>query len=188
MCYGQTGAGKTFSMTGSSTEYKYRGIVPRAVAQIYHEIAARFDQAVTIRVSYVEIYNEQMFDLLSPIPTHEQSSSTLQIQEDARGGVVIKNARLVVCDSEEEALNCLFEGELSRTVAAHQLNQRSSRSHTVFTMYIESRSRVESSDKVVHSKLHLVDLAGSERTKKTGSSGLTLKEATFINKSLSFLE
>lgn len=95
---------------------------------------------------------------------------------------------MVVCDTEEEALNCLFEGELARTVAAHQLNQRSSRSHTVFTVHIESRSRVESTDKVINSKLHLVDLAGSERTKKTGSSGLTLKEATFINKSLSFLE
>lgn len=129
-----------------------------------------------------------MFDLLSPIPTHEQSASTLKIEEDARGGVVIKNARMVICDTEEDALNCLFEGELVRTVAAHQLNQRSSRSHTVFTVHIESRSRVESTDKVITSKLHLVDLAGSERTKKTGSSGLTLKEATFINKSLSFLE
>lgn len=129
-----------------------------------------------------------MFDLLSPIPTHEQSASALKIEEDAKGGIVIKNARMVVCDSEEEALNCLFEGELARTVAAHQLNQRSSRSHTVFTVHIESRSRVESTDKVITSKLHLVDLAGSERTKKTGSSGLTLKEATFINKSLSFLE
>jgi kinesin family protein 6/9 len=129
-----------------------------------------------------------MFDLLSPIPTHEQSASSLKIEEDARGGVVIKNARMVVCNSEEDALNCLFEGELARTVAAHQLNQRSSRSHTVFTVHIETRSRVESTDKIINSKLHLVDLAGSERTKKTGSSGLTLKEATFINKSLSFLE
>lgn len=143
---------------------------------------------MTIRVSYVEIYNEMMFDLLSPVPTHEQSATTLKIEEDSRGGVVVKGATMTVCDSEEEALNCLFEGELARTVSAHQLNQRSSRSHTVLTVHIESRSRVESSDKVVTSKLHLVDLAGSERTKKTGSSGVTLKEATFINKSLSFLE
>jgi kinesin family protein 6/9 len=68
------------------------------------------------------------------------------------------------------------------------MNKASSRSHCVFTLHVECRSRVESSDKVVYSKLHLVDLAGSERTKKTGSSGITLKEATFINKSLSFLE
>ena len=64
-------------MTGSSTEYKYRGIVPRAIAQVYHEIASKFDQAITIKVSYIEIYNEMMFDLLSPIPTHEQNASTL---------------------------------------------------------------------------------------------------------------
>jgi kinesin family protein 6/9 len=129
-----------------------------------------------------------MFDLLSSVPTHEQQASTLQIQDDARGGVVIKNLHLAVCNNEEEALNQLFEGDLNRTVSEHQLNRASSRSHCVFTIHIETRSRVESSDKVVFSKLHLVDLAGSERTKKTGSSGLTLKEATFINKSLSFLE
>jgi kinesin family protein 6/9 len=68
------------------------------------------------------------------------------------------------------------------------MNKHSSRSHCIFTLHIETRSRVESSDKVVFSKLNLVDLAGSERTKKTGSSGITLKEATFINKSLSYLE
>ncbi len=77
---------------------------------------------------------------------------------------------------------------MNRTVSEHYLNKASSRSHCVFTVHIESRSRVESSDKVIYSKLHLVDLAGSERTKKTGSVGVTLKEATFINKSLSFLE
>ncbi len=77
---------------------------------------------------------------------------------------------------------------MNRTVSEHYLNKASSRSHCVFTVHIESRSRVESSDKVIYSKLHLVDLAGSERTKKTGSAGIILKEATFINKSLSFLE
>jgi kinesin family protein 6/9 len=77
---------------------------------------------------------------------------------------------------------------LNRTVSEHQMNKHSSRSHCVFTLHIETRSRVESSDKVLFSKLNLVDLAGSERTKKTGSSGITLKEATFINKSLSYLE
>lgn len=93
-----------------------------------------------------------------------------------------------MCDTEEDALNQFFEGNMNRTVTEHRLNKASSRSHCIFTMHIQSRSRVESQDKVTYSKLHLVDLAGSERTKKTGSEGLTLKEATFINKSLSFLE
>lgn len=73
MCYGQTGAGKTFTMTGSSTEFKYRGIVPRAVAQIYREVGARFDQAVTIRVSFVEIYNEMVRN--TPILTRFRCST-----------------------------------------------------------------------------------------------------------------
>ena len=93
-----------------------------------------------------------------------------------------------ICDGEEDALNCLFEGELNRTVREHYLNDTSTRAHTIFTLHIESRSRVESADKVVFSKLHLVDLSGSERVKKTGSEGVVLKESCFINKSLTFLE
>ena len=76
-----------------------------------------------------------------------------------------------VCGSEEDALNQLFEGELNRSYAAHELNSHSSRSNSIYTLHIESRSRVESTEKIVYSKLHLVDLAGSERTKKTGTSG-----------------
>ena len=81
------------------------------------------------------------------------------------------------CDDEEDALEQLFEGETNRSYAAHLLNSHSSRSHAVFTLHIESRSRVESTEKIVFSKLHLVDLAGSERTKKTGTSGKQLEEA-----------
>lgn len=98
----------------------------------------------------------------------------LSITDDQRGGVAIKGLTQTVCDSEEEALNCLFEGELNRTIRQHNLNAASSRAHTIFTLHVESRSRVESADKVVFSKLHLVDLAGSEMTKKTGSDGIVL--------------
>lgn len=112
----------------------------------------------------------------------------MQITDDGRGGVLVKGLNQHVCPDEEDALNCLFEGEMNRTFRQHYLNATSSRAHTIFTMHIESRSRVESSDKVVHSKLHLVDLAGSERTKKTHSEGAVLTEASFINKSLTFLE
>jgi kinesin family member 6/9 len=109
--------------------------------------------------------------------------------EDSKGGVLVRGLTQHVCQTEEDALNCLFEGEINRTFRSHVLNATSSRAHTVFTMHIESRSRVESADKVVYSKLHLVDLAGSERTKKTGTNDVAMmKEAQFINKSLSFLE
>ena len=93
-----------------------------------------------------------------------------------------------ICHTEEEALNLLFEGDTNRTLAEHKLNKVSTRSHCIYTLLLEIRSRVESSEKVVFSKINLVDLAGSERTKKTGSEGKQLREAQFINKSLSFLE
>ena len=187
-CYGQTGGGKTFTMAGSPANYKYRGIIPRSVSQLFQEIGTQFDKAVTIRVSYVEIYNELMFDLLSPTPTHDQSGTEISIQDDPRGGILVKGLSKHICATEEDALNMLFEGETNCTIAEHSLNKNSSRSHTIFTIYIESKSRVESSEKIVFSKLNLVDLAGNERTKKTGSAGVTLKEAQYINKSLSFLE
>lgn len=85
-------------------------------------------------------------------------------------------------------MNLLFEGEANRTISEHQLNKQSTRSHCVFSVYLEMKSRIESSEKVRTSKLNFVDLAGSERVKKTGSTGLTLKEANYINKSLTFLE
>lgn len=182
LAYGQTGAGKTYTMSGGPQSYKYRGVTPRAISQIFNEIANREDQAFTVRVSFVEIYNELLYDLLT------QSDTPLAIQDDSRGGVQVKGLSMKLCANEEEALNCLFEGETNRTVAEHLLNKSSTRSHCVFTIHVESRSRVESSEKVVFSKLNLVDLAGSERTKKTGSEGLTLTEANFINKSLSYLE
>lgn len=169
--------------------YKYRGMVPRAVSQLYALTSNKFDQAITIRASYAEIYNEKIRDLLPDEKTGAVSpDQNLQITDDQRGGVAIKGLRQQICDTEEEALNCLFEGQMNQTIREHNLNAASSRAHTIFTLHIESRSRVESADKVVFSKLHLVDLAGSEMTKKTGSTGIVLEESCFINKSLSFLE
>ena len=70
-CYGQTGAGKTFTMSGSTLNYKYRGMIPRAISSVFEQVGTKFEQEITVRVSYVEIYNELMFDLLSSTPTHE---------------------------------------------------------------------------------------------------------------------
>lgn len=138
---------------------------------MFHETSFKFDQAITIRVSYIEIYNEKMIDLLAPPENIGVKRAELSIMEDVRGGVAVKNLSMHVCDTDEDALNQLFEGETNRNYAAHELNSHSSRSHAIFTLYVESRSRVESSEKITYSKLHLVDLAGSERTKKTGTSG-----------------
>eukprot|EP00747_Dinoflagellata_sp_TGD_P183613 gnl/TRDRNA2_/TRDRNA2_38580_c0_seq1.p1 gnl/TRDRNA2_/TRDRNA2_38580_c0~~gnl/TRDRNA2_/TRDRNA2_38580_c0_seq1.p1 ORF type:complete len:726 (-),score=212.41 gnl/TRDRNA2_/TRDRNA2_38580_c0_seq1:48-2225(-) len=187
MAYGQTGAGKTYTMTGGHAGFADRGIVPRAISAIYTEAAARPENNITIRLSYIEIYNELMFDLLTDVGVSEQSGD-LQIVEDARGQIQVRALNPVVAGTEEEALHIFFEGDTNRHIAEHTLNKGSSRSHVVFTIHVESRSRVESSEKVMYSKLHLVDLAGSERVKKSGSEGVMLKEATYINKSLTFLE
>jgi kinesin family protein 6/9 len=128
-----------------------------------------------------------MFDLLTDRGISEQSGD-LAIVEDAKGCIKVRGLIEKVASTEEEALHIFFEGDTNRAVAEHALNKASTRSHVVFTLHVESRSRVESSEKIIHSKLHLVDLAGSERVKKSGSEGVTLKEATYINKSLTFLE
>lgn len=183
MCYGQTGAGKTFTMSGSSLDYKYRGLIPRVISMIVQESQSRYEEQITMRVSYTEIYNETMYDLLSP-----ELSSNIAINDDGQGNIVIKGLTQKVCNNEEEALGFLFEGETNKTISQHKLNANSSRAHSIFTIYLEMRSRVESTEKIKYAKLNLVDLAGSERTKKTGSEGITMVEASYINKSLSFLE
>lgn len=108
------------------------------------------------------------------------------LQEDPIYGVVNKGAAIVEVRSEEEALGLMFQGEVNRTICEHKLNKQSSRSHAVFTITLEARAIF--AEKLMVSKLNIVDLAGSERTKKTNSEGNTLLEASFINKSLSYLE
>lgn len=193
MAYGQTGAGKTFTITGATENFKQRGIIPRAISQVFKEIEEQVDNVVTVRISYLEIYNETMFDLLSTLPDTSGSSGyydnqTMTIIEGDDGSVSVKGLSLHAANNEGEALNLLFEGETNRVIAAHSLNKNSSRSHCIFTIHIESRSRTQSNAKYVASKLNLVDLAGSERIGKTGSQGQILREAMYINKSLSFLE
>jgi kinesin family protein 6/9 len=104
----------------------------------------------------------------------------LNVVEDKSGNSVVRGLAIHIANSEEEALNYLFEGETNRSISEHQLNKCSTRSHCIFTIHVESRSRVESSERVIHSKLNLVDLAGSERISKTKTSGQSLKEAKCI--------
>lgn len=189
MAYGQTGAGKTFTITGGTANYQERGLSPRCLAHVFREIAARPEHAFVVRVSYLEIYNEKMYDLLATAEGAPEGAGTGTLSISDQSGVVdIKGLTKMICATEEEALSFMFEGETNRAIAAHQLNRNSTRSHCVFTVYVESRSRVESSEKVTRGKLNMVDLAGSERIKKTGSDGTILQEAMYINKSLTFLE
>ena len=188
MCYGQTGAGKTYTQLGGTSAYEYRGVQPRSIAEIFNYVhdSPQFD--ATIGVSYLEIYNDALVDLLASLPSEETHREPLSLVEDSEGNTHCKGLRIERVTSEEKALQLLFEGETHRAVARHALNAHSTRGHAVFTVYLQLRSRVESSEKIVRCKLNLVDLAGSERVKKTGTAGELKAESMYINRSLSYLE
>ena len=198
--YGQTGAGKTYTMSGDvSAAYNQRGIVPRAIHHLFHESELRGDKEIEVRVSHLEIYNDVMYDLLADDVTQADNLQIVDRIDDPRfpetfaagtgtRETVIKGLTKKYCANEAEALAYFFAGEANRATAAHILNKTSSRSHCIFTVYLESRGVGDSSEKTTVAKLNLVDLAGSERVKKTSVSGQQLKEANFINRSLTFLE
>ncbi|KAL0026017.1 hypothetical protein WJX79_001669 [Trebouxia sp. C0005] len=183
LAYGQTGAGKTYTMTGGKADYKQRGLIPRSIHKVFAGLKKHLQSTCTVRVSYLEIYNEQCYDLLDI----SIQPSDIAVIEDSKDKVIVKGLAAPLVSTEAEALQYLFEGTANRMVAEHQLNRESSRSHTIFSIMLE-RSTGAEGDEVIVSKLNLVDLAGSERISKTKSEGTVLKEAQQINKSLSFLE
>ncbi|NXH81241.1 KIF9 protein, partial [Edolisoma coerulescens] len=194
MCYGQTGAGKTYTMMGATSDYRRRGIIPRAIHQTFKAAAESLSVTVTVRISYLEIYNEALLDLLAPGLARGCRDTQLAVR-DGPQGVYVKGLSIHPVSHEEEALHLLFEarepkcsGETNRVIGEHTLNKNSSRSHCIFTLYIECRSRDYTNLKCLKSKITLIDLAGSERLSKTGSEGQVRIEASYINKSLSFLE
>ena len=142
MCYGQTGAGKSFTMIGDGHDYHQRGLLPRALSHIFREVESRPEFSYRIRFQCLEIYNENMYDLLSTLPGSERTD--LSISERA-GIVEVKGLSAPEIKSEEEGLRLLFEAEANRAVSQHQLNARSSRSHVLYMLTLERRSRVESS-------------------------------------------
>lgn len=195
MAYGQTGAGKTFTMIGDTKAYVYRGIAPRAVSQVFSEIDARPDINYAVYVSYCEIYNDKIFDLLDSEGSDPKNGPDYVIAEDVKGGggTVVRGLTRTRVETEEDALNELFRGDMQRTTAEHLLNKSSNRSHCIFTVFIDQHSRIGSAENVTKSKLHLVDLAGSERLKKTmeeqeGLDSTLKRESMYINQSLTYLE
>lgn len=186
--YGQTGSGKTYTLTGGDDSYKDRGIIPRAISMLYREFRARPTMQYKVYVSYLEIYNEQGYDLLDPSKETKRLEDLPKVKllEDDQGNFHLKGLSMHAAESEEDALNLLFMGDTNRAIASTSMNEASSRSHCIFSLSVEAREA--GAEKVRRSKLHLVDLAGSERVAKTNSTGSTLTEATYINKSLFFLE
>ncbi|XP_047305497.1 centromere-associated protein E isoform X15 [Homo sapiens] len=181
--YGQTASGKTYTMMGSED---HLGVIPRAIHDIFQKIKKFPDREFLLRVSYMEIYNETITDLLCGT----QKMKPLIIREDVNRNVYVADLTEEVVYTSEMALKWITKGEKSRHYGETKMNQRSSRSHTIFRMILESRekgepSNCEGSVKVSH--LNLVDLAGSERAAQTGAAGVRLKEGCNINRSLFIL-
>ncbi|ESL11769.1 kinesin [Trypanosoma rangeli SC58] len=187
--YGQTGSGKTYSITGGAESYEDRGIIPRALALIYDEVARRQrEETWSIAVSYLQIYNDKGQDLLNHgrDARRLEDLPTVTIHDADEEEVLLKGLAQHGAPNVEDALNLLFLGDTNRLYCETPMNKTSSRSHCVFTIYLETRAH--GSSVVRHSKLNLVDLAGSERVAKSGVSGTVLTEAKHINLSLHYLE
>ncbi|XP_031304842.1 kinesin-like protein KIF3A isoform X3 [Camelus dromedarius] len=182
--YGQTGTGKTFTMEGVRAVPELRGIIPNSFAHIFGHIAkAEGDTRFLVRVSYLEIYNEEVRDLLG-----KDQTQRLEVKERPDVGVYIKDLSAYVVNNADDMDRIMTLGHKNRSVGATNMNEHSSRSHAIFTITIEcSEKGVDGNMHVRMGKLHLVDLAGSERQAKTGATGQRLREATKINLSLSTL-
>lgn len=194
--YGQTGSGKTYTMWGPTYDLsgdqfpnKDRGLTPRVFEQLFARIeeeeAKNIDKQLRYqcRCSFLEIYNEQITDLLEP------SRRNLQIREDTKTGVYVENLTEEYVSSVADVKQLALRGLANRRVGTTSMNAESSRSHSVFTCVLESRCKCTSSglSSLRTSRINLVDLAGSERQKLTGAVGERLKEAGNINRSLSQL-
>ncbi len=171
--YGQTASGKTHTMRGTE---EAPGIVPLAIRQVFDRIRECPDQEFLLRVSYLEIYNEKARDLLAC-----DDNAVLQVRQDPKAGTYVAGLLEEVVVTEEQVEQLLEQGERKRAVSATMMNHASSRSHAIFRMVVESRSKGSA---VRVGAINLVDLAGSERLKATQAEGQRQKEGVQINKSL----
>ncbi|KAM9348795.1 kinesin family member 4 [Symphorus nematophorus] len=183
LAYGQTGSGKTFSMGGTYTSAQENdpavGVIPRVIRRIFEEREKKTECEFCLAVSYLEIYNEEILDLLCT----SKDKPAISIREDPKEGIKIVGLTEKQVFTAHEMVGCLELGNSARTVGSTAMNAASSRSHAIFTITLEQRRGKDKADSVV-SKLHLVDLAGSERQKKTKAEGDRLKEGISINRGL----
>ncbi|CAL8069238.1 unnamed protein product [Calicophoron daubneyi] len=178
--YGQTSSGKTYTMEGRIKDAEYKGVIPRIIEDIFYHIE-KMDENLEflIKVSYFELYMEKIRDLLditkTNLPIHETKDHVAYVK-----GVT---ERFVSC--ADDVLDVLDEGKMNRHVSVTNMNEHSSRSHSIFRICIQQNNR--ENGKQLMGSLYLVDLAGSEKVSKSGAEGSTLDEAKNINKSLSTL-
>ncbi|PFH50565.1 hypothetical protein AMATHDRAFT_60839 [Amanita thiersii Skay4041] len=185
LAYGQTGSGKSYSMMGYGPD---KGIIPLTCSELFDRVeakkAADKNLNFTVEVSYIEIYNEKVRDLLNP-----KNTGNLRVREHPSLGPYVEDLSKLAVSSYDEMMTLMDEGNKARTVAATNMNETSSRSHAVFTLLLTmKRHDVETNmDTEKVSRISLVDLAGSERANSTGATGQRLKEGANINKSLTTL-
>lgn len=179
--YGQTGSGKSYSMLGYGDD---KGIIPLICENLFQKISDYQqdpDFICKVEVSFMEIYNEKVKDLLNP-----KNKGVLKVRNHPTIGPYVEDLSKIAVNSFAEIDMLMEEGSKARTIASTNMNATSSRSHAVFTIALShAKKNLEKSEKV--SKVNLVDLAGSERADATGAAGARLKEGANINKSLSTL-
>ncbi|XP_041366340.1 kinesin-like protein KIF27 [Gigantopelta aegis] len=200
--YGQTGSGKTYTIGGcnlSAIPDEEVGVIPRALTQMFIMMKANDQIEYLVKVSYIEIYKEELRDLLDL----ETSNKDLHVREDDQGNTVIVGAREIECETLDEVVSLLQSGSMARHTGSTQMNEHSSRSHSVFTVVIDQKwsesddrkSQIDSDSAgdfleevpITHTmsgKFHFVDLAGSERAHRTGNVGDRFKESIHINTGL----
>ncbi|CAI8599148.1 unnamed protein product [Vicia faba] len=192
LAYGQTGSGKTYTMgTDYNGEGSSGGIIPKVMETIFSRVETMKNSIeFLIRVSFIEIFKEEVYDLLDPnfskgevTPTPKitlPSRVPIQIRETLHGGITLAGVAEPEVKTKEEMASFLASGSLSRATGSTNMNSQSSRSHAIFTITMEQKK----GDDILCAKFHLVDLAGSERAKRTGADGMRLKEGIHINKGL----
>uniref|UniRef100_A0A663F1Y7 Kinesin family member 21B n=1 Tax=Aquila chrysaetos chrysaetos TaxID=223781 RepID=A0A663F1Y7_AQUCH len=205
LAYGQTGAGKTYTMgTGfdMNISEEEQGIIPRAIGHLFSGIEERKQAAQSqgvaapefkVSAQFLELYNEEILDLFDSTrdPDARHRKSNIKIHEDASGSIYTTGVTSRLISSQDELIQCLKQGALSRTTASTQMNVQSSRSHAIFTIHLCQmrvctrpelvRSQPTTEYETLTAKFHFVDLAGSERLKRTGATGERAKEGISIN-------
>ena len=174
MCYGQTGAGKTFTLANDKPGQE--GVMIQAFNYIFQAMAEERELKYEVQLSYQQIYLDGLTDLLSP-------SSPVELREDPKEGVYVSGARWETVSTTKEAIEALHKGNANRATAATKMNAESSRSHAVLLL----RVKCTGGARTLNGLLYLCDLAGSERVKKSGVEGAGFDEAKAINQSLTTL-
>ena len=164
LCFGPVGSGKTFTMSGPEDDYDHRGLLPRAVSLLFKEVETNTEAKITVRVSYMEIRKDVIYDLLSSSTDGVKCHSpSVYVREDHDGNCSIKGLKQQIVRSEEEALESFFLGKSFRKFYKNPFNETSSRGHTVFRIDLEISSRNDPEGPTIRSLLDLVDIAGVNR-------------------------